>query len=51
MGAAVFAVGEGWMMYGVVPIRWLGVVAMVLGGLMVAYPARYRELSARAKGR
>ena len=50
-GAAVFAVGEGWLIYGVVPLRWLGVVAMALGGLMVAFPARYRELSARSKGR
>lgn len=49
-GAAAFAVGEGWLIYGVVPMRWLGVVALVLGGLMTAFPARYRELSARAKG-
>ena len=50
-GAVAFAVGEGWVAYGVVPLRWIGVVAVVLGGWMVAFPASYRKRAARAKGR
>lgn len=50
-GTAAFAVGEGWVAYGVVPVRWIGVATVVLGGWMVALPAEYRRLAARAKGR
>ena len=51
VGAAAFAVGEGWVAYGVVPLRWICVAAVVLGGWTAAFPAAYRRLAARAKGR
>ncbi|MDC3959262.1 hypothetical protein [Polyangium jinanense] len=51
VGALAFALGDGWMAYGIVPMRWIGVVALLLGGWMMAFPARYRALAARAKGR
>jgi hypothetical protein len=47
-GVAAIAVGEGWVAYGVVPVRWIGVVALALGGWMVLSPAGYRRFSARA---
>jgi hypothetical protein len=49
-GALAFAVGEGWVFYGVVPMRWVGLVGLALGALMVAFPAAYRRVT-RSLGR
>ncbi|MFT3770111.1 MAG: hypothetical protein QM820_32175 [Minicystis sp.] len=48
-GAAAFAVGQGWVAYGIIPVRWIGVVALALGAWMTVFPAKYRALSARAR--
>lgn len=48
-GAIAFAVGESWVAYGMVPVRWIGVVAVLLGAWMMLSPAGYRRLAARAK--
>jgi hypothetical protein len=50
-GAAALLVGRGWVAYGVVPVRWIGALALVLGGWMVASPASYRRLARRGARR
>jgi hypothetical protein len=51
VGALAVAVGKGWVAYGVVPVRGIGVVAMVIGALLVAFPAGYRRMAARGSAR
>jgi hypothetical protein len=48
-GAITFAVGEGWVAYGVVPLRWIGVAGVVLGGWALAFPSAYRRLAQRGR--
>jgi hypothetical protein len=50
-GVLAFAVGDGWVAYRTIPVRWIGVIAVLLGAWMIAFPARYRALAARAKRR
>jgi hypothetical protein len=50
-GVVGLAIGEGWVAYGVVPVRWIGAVGLLLGVWMLASPESYRRFSARAKRR
>jgi len=50
-GVVAIAVGEGWAIDGVVPVRWFGAFALALGGWMAAAPGSYRRLAARSKRR
>jgi hypothetical protein len=46
-GVVATTVGRGFVVYGVIPVPWFGAFAFVLGGLMAAFPERYRQFAKR----
>jgi hypothetical protein len=50
IAAAAFVLGEGWVVYEVVPVRGVGVVAAALGLWMAVLPGHYRRAAARGRG-
>jgi hypothetical protein len=50
-GVLGLTVGRGWVVEGVLPVPWVGVVALLLGGWMTASPSGYRKFAARSKRR
>jgi hypothetical protein len=46
-GALAAAVGRDWVVYRIVPVPWVGVIAIVLGGWMIASPESYRRVARR----
>lgn len=51
VGALCIALGQDYVLYRAVPLRWLGGVPVLLGLWMTAFPASYRRLSARRSAR
>jgi hypothetical protein len=49
IGGAGFFLGEGWVAYGFIPVRWIGVVGACFGAWMLVSPASY--LAVRRKHR
>jgi hypothetical protein len=48
-GIGAFALGGGYVLWGIIPLPWFGAVATLLGGYMVAFPERYRRIAKRGR--
>ena len=48
-GALCIVVGQGWVVFGVVPVRWFGAGAIALGLLLLVFPAQYRSFVSRRR--
>ncbi len=46
---AAFPLCKDWVVYGVVPVQWVCVVGIALGGYMLVFPEKYRELRAKSR--